>query len=252
MKIVYAVPGVMPPDEARRRERLLRAWAAPGTQVDVACVEEGPRSIESAYEEYLSIPAAARLIVQKEREGYDAAILGCAGDPGLDAMRELTERMVVVGPGAVSYHAAAMLGYRMGVLTLDEGLYQSCFDLGYKAGVPDRVASVVSADTAVLDLASDRARLLDGIVKKSREAMVRDRVDVLVIGCMTLGFLDVAMELTERLGIPVVNPADTALKAAEMLVSCGLRHSKRAYATPPKIAAGTVKDFSQLLSKKGM
>ena len=63
-----------------------------------AHVPEGPASIESMYEEYLSIPATARRAVELEQEGWEALILGCYGDPGLDALRELVS-IPVVGPG---------------------------------------------------------------------------------------------------------------------------------------------------------
>src|SRR5690625_6536411 len=91
MKIVYIVPGPMPVDEQKRREGLLQEWAFPSTEVEIRCVDKGPASIESMYEEYLSIPETARLMYEAEQEGVDGAVLGCAGDPGLSAYRELTK-----------------------------------------------------------------------------------------------------------------------------------------------------------------
>lgn len=61
MKIVYSlVPGPMgnSPEgkaELARRGNLLVQYAAPGTNVDIVDVPQGPASIESMYEEYLSI-----------------------------------------------------------------------------------------------------------------------------------------------------------------------------------------------------
>ena len=103
MRIVYVLPGPMGRNEAGRAEMerrlsILRSYAAPGTEVDITDVDEGPASIESLYEEYLSIPKTIEKMLEAEREGYDAAVLGCYGDPGLDAIREVTERMAVVGP----------------------------------------------------------------------------------------------------------------------------------------------------------
>ncbi len=113
MKVVYVVPGPMGRTgegraEMERRLALLRAYAAPDTEVDIVDVDEGPASIESLYEEYLSIPTTVEKMIEAEKEGYDAAILGCYGDPGLDAVREVTERMVVVGPGEAGVMAGAM------------------------------------------------------------------------------------------------------------------------------------------------
>lgn len=97
MRILYVLPGPVGRTgagiaEMERRLSKLRSYAAPGTEVEIADVEEDPTSVESPYEEYLSIPRrTVERMLEAERDGY--------GDPGLDAVREGTERMVVDGPG---------------------------------------------------------------------------------------------------------------------------------------------------------
>ena len=101
MKIGYVVPVPLYWDvqEETSRGELLKEWAFPNTEVNFVIVTEGPITIETKYEGYLSVSATAKEIVRLEKEGYDAAILGCAADPGLDAMREITTKMLVVGLG---------------------------------------------------------------------------------------------------------------------------------------------------------
>ncbi len=246
MRILYAVPGPMDRNELNRRVGLLREWAFPGTEVDIICASEGPASIESMYEEYLSIPAAMKLIYDAQAQGYDAAILGCAGDPGLDAAREITDSMLVVGPGQTSMQVAVMLGHRFSVLTIDEAMIASGYELAYKAGVEAKLASVVAVSVPVLELATDRAASLAKIVAAGRLAVERDRADVLVLGCMSMGFLDVAKEIESAVGVPVVNPSLTGLKVAEALVGSALMHSKTAFATPPKIKSGKISSLDEL------
>lgn len=249
MKIVYIVPGIMAQGEMNRRVALLREWAFEGTEVDIVCVKEGPASIESMYEEYLSIPATAELVFEMEKAGYDAAILGCAGDPGLDAMREITQKMLVVGPGQGSMIAAAMLGHKFSVLTIDESMISSSYELAYKAGVEAKLASVVAVDIPVLELATDKEKSLKKIIEISKEAVKKDRADVLVMGCMSMGFLDIADELEAAVGVPVINPSKIGLKLAEALAGGGLMHSKKAFATPTKIKSGKVTQISELYIK---
>lgn len=246
MKIVYVVPGPMEQKELERRGAILKKWAAPQTDVEIRKVAEGPASIESMYEEYLSIPATAELIFQLEQEGFDAAILGCAGDPGLDAMREITEKMLVVGPGQTSYQTAAMLCHQFTVLTIAESMIDVSYELGFKAGVLAKVASVRAVDIPVLELANDREATVEKMIKAGREAMLEDRAQALVLGCMSMGFLEVAEELQEVLGIPVINPSKVGLAMAETLVRSGLSHSKKAFALPPKLAAGKVVSLQEL------
>lgn len=246
MKIVYVIPGPMPEEEMARRGGILKKWAAPDVTVDITRVCEGPASIESMYEEYLSIPATAKLMYQLEQEGYDAAILGCAGDPGLDAMREVTSKMLVVGPGQTSCQVAAMLGHRFTILTVMESIIDSCYELAYKAGVLNKLASVRAVNVPVLELAANRQATLEKLAATGREAMQKDRAQVLVLGCMSMGFLEVAEELQTELGIPVINPSKIALATAESLVRAGLCHSKKSYMLPPKLAGGKVKSLDEL------
>ncbi|HBN97297.1 MAG TPA: hypothetical protein DDZ66_13470 [Firmicutes bacterium] len=246
MKIAYVVPGPMDMKEVARRGAILREWAAPDTEVVIRRVEEGPASIESMYEEYLSIPSAAEAVFELEQEGYNAAILGCAGDPGLDAMREITSKMLVVGPGQTSYQTAAMLCHRFSVLTIAESMIDTSIELGYKAGVLAKLASVRAVDVPVLELANDRAATMEKIIAEGRAAVKEDRAQALVLGCMSMGFLQVAEEVQETLGIPVVNPSRVALATAEALVRSGLSHSKMSFALPPKLATGKVKSLREL------
>lgn len=242
MKVAYVVPGPMSKGpmglaEMQRREGLLNGWAFPGTEVSVIDVAEGPASIESAYEEMLAIPPTLDLIARCEAEGYDAAIIGCFGDPGLEAARELVT-MPVVGPCESSLLLAAGLGHRFSVLTIFEGLIAGQEYLAIRAGVRDKLGSVRATGIPVLDLMKDpdatRARLIEVASACVRE----DRADALLFGCMTMSFLDMGDEISAAVGVPVVNAGRAALKQAETLVSMGLAHSKKAYPTPAKMTAG--------------
>ena len=83
----------------------------------------------------------------------------------------------------------------------------------------------------MLELGADSYEVvLDG----GRRALAAG-ADTLVLGCMSMAFLGVAERLSEELGVPVVNPARTALKTAELLVGSGLTHSPRAFPTPRKL-----------------
>lgn len=249
MKIVYLVPGLMPQDEASRRVGLMRQWAAPGTQIDIMVVKEGPASIESTYEELMAVPATARMAIEAEDAGYDAAIIGCAGDPGMDAIRELTTKMLVVGPGAASFHAACMLGHRFGVLETDDGMLQSCVEMAFRAGVRDKLAAVESIDVPVLDMMAglDVEGHRKKIVEVCRGMMRKDRVDVIVMGCMSMAFMDISEQIEAEIGIPVVNPAKTAVKFTEALLACGLMHSKAAFPLPVKVKTGKVASVLELM-----
>jgi allantoin racemase len=249
-RVLYAVPGAMSKtplgkEEVVRRGGLLRTWAAPDVAVDIRDVDSGPASIESAYEEYLSVASTAALLRDAEQEGFDAAILGCFGDPGLDALREITTAMPVVGPGEASFHVAAMLGYRFGIVTVAHGVVVPMRHLVARTGLAERLAGIAVTDIAVLDITGRRQAALDAVCARGQQ-LVDAGADVLVLGCMSMAFLDVTAELEAELGVPVVNPARAALHMAELIVRTGLRHSKKTYPEPAKLTAGSAARLEDL------
>ena len=241
MRLLYIVPGAMSKNmgsgEMERRVGLLREWAFAGTLVDIVDVDEGPASIESTYEEFLSVPGTLSRVVEAEKAGYNGVIIGCFGDPGVEAAREIAS-IPVVGPGEASMLTAAMLGHSFTVISVLDTLAPAMKKLCASAGVAGKLASVRAAGVPVLELARDREASLKKIVDAGKKAMEEDGADVLILGCMSMAFLGVSDHVQDILGIPVVNPAKVALKALESLVDIGLSHSKKAYPIPPKLRAG--------------
>jgi allantoin racemase len=245
MRILYVIPGPMSrtelgPAEVARRGDVLRSWAGPGTAVEIRDVPSGPASIESAYEEHLTVPATAEAMLDAERKGFDAALLGCFGDPGADAIRELLTRMPIVAPGEAAFHLAALLGERFGIVTVGSSVVRPLRQLVSRTGLGERLAGLSVVETPVLELARNPERTFDRMVTAGRELVEERGADTVVLGCMSMAFLGVTPQLEAELGVPVVNPARSALKLAEALVGSGLRHSKRAYPVPPKLAQGRV------------
>lgn len=242
MRIAYVVPGPMSKGpmglkEMKRREVLLNEWAFEGTTVSVVDVPTGPASIESAYEEFLAIPATVDRLVACEQEGFDAAIIGCFGDPGLEAAREMV-KMPVVGPCEASMLVAASLGHKFSVLTIYDSLIAGQEILAIKAGVREKLASVRATNIPVLELMKDPAVTKARLIEVALACVKEDRADAFLFGCMTMSFLDMGDEIARAVGAPAVNAGKAALKQAETLVSMGLAHSKTAWPTPAKIVRG--------------
>jgi allantoin racemase len=239
VKIVYVVPGIMSltelgTDELERRKGFLQENAGKDVRVEITDVEQGPSSIESAYEEYLSVPETVKKVVQAEEEGFDGVIVGCYGDPGMDAVREMVT-IPVVGPGETSMLVASMLGHRFSIITVLDSVVPSLEKLARIVGVEGKLASVRAANIPVLDLKKDVETTKQRMVAESENAMTKDRADVIILGCMSMAFMGVSDEMQEKLGIPVVNPAVVSLKVLEGLITAGLTHSKKAYPIPPKL-----------------
>ena len=98
MKILYQLTSPMEKTlgetEMARRCDVLRAYASLGTEVEVHSIPHGPGSIESAYDAALIVPELLKVAPEAERDGFDAVIIGCFSDPGIDSLREIIEMPV--------------------------------------------------------------------------------------------------------------------------------------------------------------
>ena len=186
--------------------------------------------IDSALDVIAAGPEIVGLAQQAEREGYDAVVLYCFSDPALTACREALQ-IPVVGAGQCALLAAVNLGYHVGLLTTGAARIPEKKMFAYAAGVaPERLAAVVSIDMDMAELHKDEALTLDKLCTAGTQALDAG-AQVLVLGC--LSFLGWAEPLSERLHVPVIDPAKIAAATAEMLAVQHLTMSKRAYPTPP-------------------
>ncbi len=210
------------------------AVARPDTEISNVFLDSGPASVESAYDEVIAAPDVVAKVRQAEKEGMDAVIINCFGDPGLDAAREVVS-IPVIGPCEASMHVAAMLGHKFSVVTVLDRLIPELETHARKYGVADRLTSGRSVDLPVLDLEKGREEFEARIVGEARAAIEEDGAHVIVLGCTGLAGLAQRIEQAlrdEGYDIPVIDPASTALKVAEALVDLKLSHSKRTYPYP--------------------
>lgn len=234
VKIAYIVPGVgLEYSELERRRTILNALAFKGNVVDVITAVEGPYTIESSIEEeYAAVSYLSKLYEIKD--DYDSFIIGCFGDPGLRAARELTMKPII-GPGEVSYAIASILARKFLVITPTTSTTPLTWSQLDMYGYSSRVHDVISLDIKVADIQSLYENLVNVIIEKVRNSIGHGRGEALVMGCMSMGFTMIDEKLSKMLGVPVVNPVKVSLKFAELLAHLELIHSKLTYPTPDLI-----------------
>ena len=92
--------------------------AAPGTTVTAVNPPDTPASIECYSEEALCVPGLLRCIQDGEARGYDAYVIACFGDPGLDAQCRRLEQAPLRGihvDGFARRHGKVLRIERVGV-----------------------------------------------------------------------------------------------------------------------------------------
>jgi allantoin racemase len=220
MKICYLFPGLgMSEAELARREKILNRVAAQGTTVEIKVVEGGSMAIENAMDEYQAMPNVLKFILQHQDE-YDALIIGCAGDAGLEGAREQA-RIPIVGPGESSIVLGALGDKRFSMVTTSPERAAIKRRLVREAGLDvNRLVSSHSLDIPVLEMGKDPKRTQQNLIRAMKEAKSKG-ADVMILGCMTAAFMDSALlkETEREVGLPLVNPIVTAVKMAEALVA---------------------------------
>jgi allantoin racemase len=239
MKLLYLLPGNVEIGlgfkEMERRQGILQKYASEGTTIDIDYVPTGPASIESEYEELVASVGSIQSIIEAEKNGYDGVIVGCFGDPGLEGAREMV-KIPVIGPGAASMALASLLGNHYSIITVMDSLIAPLEHLALKNGFDRKLASIRSTNVSVLDVNKNPSLAKTRAFEEAKGARDEDRADVIVLGCMSLAFSESNYEMSESLGIPVINPVTASLKVLESIVAMQLSHSKKAFPIPPKYA----------------
>jgi len=196
--------------------------------IEVVCLQHGPLSIESSFDEALAAPYIIEEVKKAEKEGFDAVSLDCAMDTVVRASREAVN-IPVTSAGEASYLLAMGLCARFSIITVLKSTAKTIQENILSYGFMERVASVRYADIPVLDL-KDEEKAYHAILKEAKIALEKDGAEAIVLGCT--GMSPLAQKLKKTLGIPVIDPAVASLKLAELYICTGLSQSKLAYAPP--------------------
>ena len=214
----------------RHLDEVLQKIKRPDTELRTTCPKTSPYSIESAYDEALSISGTLELVEQAESEGYDAVILACFSDPGLDAAREISN-ILIMGIEETALHVAAMMGYKFTVLTSKPERIPHKYNDIRRFKLEHSVASIRALGMSVSEMDENTTLAKQRILEVSKSAAEQDGAEVIVLGCA--GMAGYAEDAKAALGVEVIDPSSVTLKVAEALIDAGIRRSKRGlYAVP--------------------
>ncbi|WP_433755870.1 aspartate/glutamate racemase family protein [Nocardia sp. CA-135398] len=221
-------------------EQCAKAVAGPGTLLDAVTAEMGPASIESHYDEALSVPGILAAIQRGEQEGIDGYVIACFGDPGLDAARELA-RGPVVGIAEAAMRTASHLGGGFSIVTTLSRTVGRADELVYRYGLQRFCRGIHACEIPVLALEDPDARKI--ITEACRHAVDADGSDAVVLGCA--GMAELCDHIRDEIGVPVIDGVAAATLTVQSLITLGLRKSGRGeFATPPpKSYRGLLRSF---------
>ena len=182
-----------------------------------------------SYIDMLNAKSVFHAAVQAEKEGFDAVMITCFGDPMLWAIRQAVD-IPVVSLGESSMLLATMMGYKFGVVTISPyNIYEQEHSIA-KYGLMERLAGIrpnPETGDEQSEALIDARHAIESFKKVGRE-LIADGAEVLIPGC---GLMSPALRLapgaekeypnglTEVDGIPVADVMGDTIKMAETMVS---------------------------------
>jgi allantoin racemase len=222
-------------------EAAARSAASANTEITATTSGFGPASIEGYFDEAFSVPGL--IAAMRDVDHFDAAIIACFDDTGLDAARCLTTSPVI-GIGEAAFHMASLVAGQFSVVTTLQRSVPAIKHNLTKYGLSSRCSGVRASEIAVLDLEKPGSDARARVSGEIEQAIHHDRAEAIVLGCA--GMADYAEALSREHGIPVLDGVACAVRLAEALVGLGLKTSKvGGYAAPrAKAYSGLFSGFS--------
>lgn len=206
----------------------------PDTEFSIKTIDKATLAlrpyVETLYFDLLQRQYTVEAAIQAEREGYDAAIISCFFDDGLDEAREVVN-IPVVGVAEASLSLAMMLGRKKGstaiIAVAEKGVLKT-LDVIDKYGlnshmIPVRPVRQVPLESYLKAVTGDKASeadiqaVKDDYVKVARDC-IRDGAEVIITGCGGLGPFLATEGFMEVDGVPIVECLTCAVKMAENLI----------------------------------
>jgi allantoin racemase len=227
-----------------------RAAAASGTEIRAVQPASGPASIEGYFDEAFAVPGMIEEIMKGEAAGFDAHVIACFDDTGLEAAR-CAASGPVIAIGEAAFHLASLIAHRFSVVTTLSRSIAPIESNLVKYGLDRRCARVRACEVPVLALDDPASAAVERLSKEIESAKAEEGAEAIVLGCA--GMADLAALLARRHGLPVIDGVAAAVKLAESLVALGLATSKLGpYASPlPKAFAGVFAGLSAKVDKAG-
>lgn len=211
------------------RERMLSAALSPGVEISVDCIKKGPDELDCHTDEAFAAPELVKMAIQAEQDGFDAIVIYCFSDVGLDALRE-NVRIPVIAPGETALAVAQTLCNRFVVVTgAGWNIPRTYRRMMKNAIAREKMAAVLALDIPAAEMRTDPNATKKHLDAVCREAVERYGADGVILGC--LGMAGYGEHLEKAYPVKVLDPAFIAVAYAEMCVRLGLRHIPGQY--PP-------------------
>ncbi|MBU8539659.1 aspartate/glutamate racemase family protein [Falsiroseomonas tokyonensis] len=189
-----------------RLVEIARGLAPPGIAIQGATGRFGARYIASRASSAIAAHAALDAYAE-HGAGADAVLIGCFGDPGLDALRELAPVPVL---GLADASAAAAQGRRFGVVTGGAAWQPMLQEFFAGRGYAAQLAGIRTVAPTGGEIARDPEGALALLTESCRACVEQDGAEVVILGGAGLAGLAARIAI----GVPVLCSVEIGIFAA--------------------------------------
>ncbi|MGW2288805.1 aspartate/glutamate racemase family protein [Streptomyces phaeochromogenes] len=245
MKLLCIWPAPLDPasEQVALMARAGQEMMRPGDSFTMLPIASGPSECyESEVGFAMCVPGLLRAVLDHQ-DDHHAIFAGCAADPGLRAMRVIAKVPVIgAAESATATATAQLVSSRYGIVTI---LHEVVADLeGLWSSMEVRTRLVgTNAINLGLDEFTDLEQNL-AAVQRCAEKLLTQGAQAIILGCLSFGLThpSIAPLLSDRLGVPVIDPLRASVAAAYAYETFGMRLSRRWVPPWPSFQDRTVLD----------
>jgi allantoin racemase len=192
-------------------KEMIAGIAHEGLEVVIVDLPDTPvTSVQDRHDADIVAAAHTRAVLRAEAEGFDAVAMGCLGEPGVTAAKEMA-KIPVIGEAQAAMHMAALVARRFSFVGPDHGDGTEEYDLAEKYGFSQHLVSVKGVAVTSPEFAFDEDGIAALMIQAGKTAIKNDRAQA-IIG---YGTLRVLRAMREALPVPVINPVTSTILLAE-------------------------------------
>ena len=216
-------------------------FAASGTKLRAVSGAFGPRYVASRIGYAIAGHAAVDALAN-DKGHKDAVVLACFGDPGLAALKEVSE-VPVVGMADASILQACALGKRFSIVTGGERWKPMLEEFVASHGLSSRLASVRTVAPTGADIARNPKAAMALLAKGCNACGKEDGADVVILG--GAGLAGLATKLKSQVDVPLLDGVACAISMAEALA--GQKLARMGTRPDPVESIGLSKGLAKLI-----
>jgi len=174
-----------------------------------------------AYPTLLNRVDVVERFIEADREGFDAAMVACSGDPGVAEARSIAG-IPIIGPMEASLHLACTYGHKIGIVTVEDRSWAEYCDMMVGgAGLRDRLSGIGRIAIPSKEAFTSGFLNPEGVadeIERVAARLVDDGANAIVIGSAGLSVIasTVGLSRLRADAVPIFDCLSIGLKSAEL------------------------------------